>query len=120
MEGRMLDYNCNYGAKAYWFHINTTEMQIVGYDKNENAITIANNCYSKDDRIKFTTNEAILEENFDVIAINPTEDAIPEALTQCMESARIILLHKEMVGKIQVPAKFQKKDEDERFILYKA
>lgn len=120
MEGRMLDYNCNYGAKAYWFHINTTEMQIVGYDKNENAITIANNCYSKDDRIKFTTNEAILDENFDVIAINPTEDAIPNALTQCMESARIILLHKEMVGKIQVPAKFQKKDEDERFILYKA
>ena len=120
MEGRMLDYNCNYGAKAYWFHINTTEMQIVGYDKNENAITIANNCYSKDDRIKFTTNEAILDENFDVIAINPTEDAIPEALTQCMESARIILLHKEMVGKVQVPAKFQKKDEDERFILYKA
>lgn len=120
MEGRMLDYNCNYGAKAYWFHINTTEMQIVGYDKNENAITIANNCYSKDDRIKFTTNEAILEENFDVIAINPTEDAIPNALTHCMESARIILLHKEMVGKVQVPAKFQKKDEDERFILYKA
>ena len=120
MEGRMLDYNCNYGAKAYWFHINTTEMQIVGYDKNENAITIANNCYSKDDRIKFTTNEAILEENFDVIAINPTEDAIPNALTHCMESARIILLHKEMVGKVQVPAKFQKKYEDERFILYKA
>ena len=120
MEGRMLDYNCNYGAKAYWFHINTTDMQIVGYDKNENAITIANNCYSKDDRIKFTTNEAILEEKFDVIAINPTDDAIPEAFKDCMESARIILLHKEMVGKIQVPTKFQKKDEDERFILYKA
>ncbi len=120
MEGRMLDYNCNYGAKAYWFHINTTDMQIVGYDKNENAITIANNCYSKDDRIKFTTNEAILEEKFDVIAINPTDDAIPETFSDCMESARIILLHKEMVGKIQVPAKFQKKDEDERFILYKA
>ncbi|MBR0502028.1 MAG: MMPL family transporter [Paludibacteraceae bacterium] len=120
MEGRMLDYNCNYGAKAYWFHINTTDMQIVGYDKNENAITIANNCYSKDDRIKFTTNEAILEEKFDAIAINPTDDAIPEAFKDCMESARIILLHKEMVGKIQVPTKFQKKDEDERFILYKA
>lgn len=120
MEGSMLDYNCKYGVKAYWFHLNTTDMKIVGYDKNEDAITIANNCYCKDDRIKFTSNEAILENNFDVIAINPSEDTIPTVLTQCMESARYILLHKEMVGKIQLPTKFQKKDEDERFILYKA
>lgn len=120
ISGKMLDFNCGYGNKAYWFLINSNDMEIIGYNKDEYAITIANNCYCKDERIKFTNNEAILENSFDVISISYSEDSIPETLNKCMESAKVIILQKNMLDKVSLPSKFQKKDEDERFILYKA
>lgn len=117
-SGKMLDYNCKYGLKAYWFHLNSKELEIVGYDKDEYAITIANNCYQKDDRIKFTSNEAILDNSFDIITINPSDTTTLGKLNACLTSAKAIVLHKEMVGKVTIPNDFQKRDEDNCFILY--
>ncbi len=119
LSGKMLDFNCNYGCMAYWFQINNKDLQIVGYDRDEYAITIACNCYAKDARTTFTTDSAVLNESFDIIAINPSDSDI-DKINQCIENAKVVIVHKDMINKVSIPSKFQKKDEDSLFILYKA
>ena len=115
----ILDYSCQYGVLAYWFHINNKEAHIVGFDRDEYAITIATNCYSRDGHIKFTTNDDVLDGKYDLIVVHNSEQ-INSSLTECLNDAKIIILHKEMDGKINIPVHFRKSAEDNLFILYKA
>lgn len=121
LTGKLLDYNCRNGQKAYWFHLNNPEMQIVGFDTEEAPLTIANNCYTKDDHVKFSNNAAVLNDTYDFVIIGKNEnEPNKEQLEQCIQKAKFVLLHKEMLGKVSIPTQFTCKDEDPSYILYKA
>lgn len=91
-SGKMLDFYCSYGCLSYWFHINTKEMTVIGYDKKEYPIEIATNCYSKDQRIKFTNNEEILDYDYDLVAIKNCEKSQSEKLNKCLNSAKYVII----------------------------
>jgi len=53
-SGKILHAGCSYGSVAYLLHFVSKEREISGIDTNEDKIEIANNCFSKDDKINFT------------------------------------------------------------------
>jgi 1-acyl-sn-glycerol-3-phosphate acyltransferase len=52
-KGRILDIGCGYGDRAYLLHFASKEREFTGIDDNENKIGIANNCFSKDEKMTF-------------------------------------------------------------------
>lgn len=122
LAGKMLDFYCGYGCKAYWFHINSQDLSVVGYDTDEYAIDIASNCYSKDQRIKFTHSDEILDGTFDVIAIGHCEESQAERLNHCVGQAKTIIIKNEIVEETQrkcpALAQFKKTGEDVRYTLF--
>lgn len=122
-NGKMLDFYCNYGCLSYWFHINTQEMTVVGYDNKEYPIDIATNCYSKDQRIKFTLNDDILDSEYDVIAIKGCEVAQTEKLNKCLSTAKYLIISNEMLETIKnccsAIEQFKTVSSDNLFTVYK-
>jgi hypothetical protein len=55
-------------------------------------LEIATNCYSKDQRIKFTHNEEILDYEYDLIAIKNCEEDQSEKLNKCLNSAKYVII----------------------------
>jgi len=85
-QNTMLEYGCQYGFCSYWVHMVNENLQVVGLDKNKEMIAIANNCYQKTNSLLFTTDDSVLDDNYDVIVFNRkerflTDDEIVKLLT---------------------------------------
>jgi len=53
VKGRMLDIGSGYGVMAYLLHFASKEREFIGIDNDEDKVEMANNCFSKDDKINF-------------------------------------------------------------------
>lgn len=122
-NGKLLDFYCSYGCRSYWFHINTTDMEIVGFDTDEYALAIASNCYSKSSQIKFTDNADILNENFNIVIVSDCDSSQFERLNRCLSSAKYIVVAKKIAEKVAEKCTsmkdVKKENEDNLYILYK-
>jgi 1-acyl-sn-glycerol-3-phosphate acyltransferase len=52
-EARILDLGCGYGFLCYTLSFLSSERHVTGVDYDEEKITVANTCYSKNERIRF-------------------------------------------------------------------
>lgn len=52
-SGKILDLGCGYGYLSYYLQNRANEREIIGVDYDADKIEIANNCYSKNDKINF-------------------------------------------------------------------
>ncbi|MCX6279902.1 MAG: MMPL family transporter [Bacteroidetes bacterium] len=52
-EGAILDLGCGYGFISYMLMFTSDKRQITGVDYDERKITVAENCFSKNERINF-------------------------------------------------------------------
>lgn len=100
LNGRksLLDYGCEYGFCCYWASLANTQMEIRGIDEKAYRITLADNCYQKTDLMRFTTNPADLNQQYDVIIINRDENLLEkETLKSLVEHAKTILIRKDIL-----------------------
>jgi 1-acyl-sn-glycerol-3-phosphate acyltransferase len=52
-KGKILDIGSGYGDRAYLLHFASKEREFTGVDSDEDKVEMANNCFSKDDKINF-------------------------------------------------------------------
>ncbi len=64
LTGRFLDAGCGYGFMSYMLHFAAPGREITSIDYDEEKITMANHCFSKDDGIHFMHAD-ILQFNFE-------------------------------------------------------
>ncbi len=68
-KGKMLDIGSDYGFMTYLLHFASKEREFTGIDNDEEKVEMANNCFSKDNKINFIFAD-ILEfplDNYDAI-----------------------------------------------------
>jgi len=89
---RVLDYGCEYGFIAYWFLIKAENNHITGYDADINAITIAENCYLKNERIRFVSDKNIfLNETYDVLILDRITPSDKEDIQRLISRVHTII-----------------------------
>ncbi|QEC69760.1 methyltransferase domain-containing protein [Panacibacter ginsenosidivorans] len=68
-SGKMLDIGCGYGFMSYMLHFAAPQRIITGIDYDDEKITLANHCFSKDENINFLHADATNFEtgDYDVI-----------------------------------------------------
>ena len=79
-SGKVLDLGCGYGYLSYYLQNRANEREVVGVDYDADKIEIANNCYSKNDKINFeATDIRKLEiENASAVFLNDVVHYLPE------------------------------------------
>src|SRR6185437_7018368 len=70
-KGRILDIGCGYGDRAYLLHFASKQREFTGIDNDEDKIGIANNCFSKDEKMSFIFSDIAEFEfqNYDAIVM---------------------------------------------------
>lgn len=58
-QARIVDIGCGYGFLSYMLSFVSKERKILGIDYDEEKIAVANNCFSKNENIKFVACDAI-------------------------------------------------------------
>jgi len=53
VKGKILNIGCGNGVMVYLLHFASKERVFIGVDANEDDVEMANNCFSKDDKINF-------------------------------------------------------------------
>ncbi|MDL2262719.1 MMPL family transporter, partial [Bacteroidales bacterium OttesenSCG-928-I21] len=118
----MLDYGCGYGFSSYWASLNDKQIEIAGYDTDENAIRIADNCYQKTERMQFTTDSSVLQSAYDIIIVNKDEKAIDdETIKNLFLNAKTVIVRKDIAVKYENVLKnahFNVKEEDTAYVAY--
>jgi 1-acyl-sn-glycerol-3-phosphate acyltransferase len=68
-KGNILDIGCGNGVMTYLLHFASKERDFTGVDHDEDNVEMANNCFSKDDKINFIFADisAFTFENYDAI-----------------------------------------------------
>src|SRR5207244_3551210 len=68
-SGNMLDLGCGYGFMSYTLHFASPQRYITGIDYDEEKVTVANHCFSKDKNLNFIHADATSFEagNYDAI-----------------------------------------------------
>lgn len=117
LEGNVLEYGCGYGFKSYWFGINNPEIEVLGYDPDEEKILLAENCYLKSDKIDFTTDTEKLNRAFDVVIVN--EGFSINDIENALLKTRYLITYKGCESDV-LEEDYIKEDEDELFVLYRA
>jgi 1-acyl-sn-glycerol-3-phosphate acyltransferase len=90
-RGKILNIGSGNGVMAYLLHFASKERDVTGIDNDEDGVEMANNCFSKDDKINFIFAE-ILEfafENYDAIIMadflhNLDQDAQKLLIEKCI------------------------------------
>lgn len=120
----LLDYGCEYGFCCYWASITNEQMEIRGIDEKEYRVTLANNCYQKTDLMRFTTNPADLNQQYDLIIINRDEGLLDkDSLKSLVDHAKAVLIRKDILKKykdIIDTKKFNVQQEDNVFVGFTA
>jgi 1-acyl-sn-glycerol-3-phosphate acyltransferase len=52
-QGNILDAGCGYGFLSYMLYFTSTQRQLTGIDYDEEKITVANHCFSRNEHINF-------------------------------------------------------------------
>ncbi len=52
-KGKIVDIGCGYGFMSYMLRFLSKDREITGIDYDEDKITVANHCYSRDEQIRF-------------------------------------------------------------------
>jgi 2-polyprenyl-3-methyl-5-hydroxy-6-metoxy-1,4-benzoquinol methylase len=52
-QGNILDAGCGYGFLSYMLYFTSPQRQLTGIDYDEKKITVANNCFSRNEHINF-------------------------------------------------------------------
>ena len=71
-KNSMLDYGCGYGFVAYGVGIAFDGMEITGLDSDPDALALADNCFAKTERIRFT--DTLPTAVFDLVIVNKRAD----------------------------------------------
>jgi uncharacterized protein len=58
-DATIVDVGCGYGMMAYMLNFTSDQRNILGIDYDNDKIELANNCLSKNDRIRFVTADAV-------------------------------------------------------------
>jgi predicted RND superfamily exporter protein/predicted RNA methylase len=75
-KNSMLDYGCGFGFTSYMASFVHPQMQISGFDTDDDALAIAGNCYRKTPQMQFTADTAVLNGRYEAVVINkPIADA---------------------------------------------
>jgi SAM-dependent methyltransferase len=61
-EAEIVDIGCGYGMVSYMLSFTSENRKILGIDYDNDKIELANNCISKNDRIRFVTADAVTYE----------------------------------------------------------
>jgi predicted exporter len=65
----MLEYGCGYGFCSCWVALTNKRINVTGFDANPEAIALADHCYLKTDKLRFTSDPSVLEAAYDVVVI---------------------------------------------------
>ena len=101
-EARITDIGCGYGFLPYILSWTGRKRQVTGIDYDEEKIEVANNCFSKDERINFVAMDALSAEipSSDVFIMNDMlhympyekqERLIEKCMSQLSEEGFIII-----------------------------
>jgi 1-acyl-sn-glycerol-3-phosphate acyltransferase len=92
-DATIVDIGCGYGIMAYMLNFTSEQRNILGIDYDNDKIELANNCISKNDRIRFVAADAVTYDytHADVFLLSDVLHYLPEIkqeqlLTRCMES----------------------------------
>lgn len=116
----ILEINCGYGYKSYWFHINYPDADITGYDETENKIDIAKNCYLKNEKIKFTTNIDILKNKYDLVIVNEGTNTSLEGFKEAVSQCKYLIIDNSINLSSDLLNEFIEKEKDDKYTTYLA
>ncbi|MBX3257217.1 MAG: 1-acyl-sn-glycerol-3-phosphate acyltransferase [Chitinophagaceae bacterium] len=92
-KGKMLDMGCGYGFMSYMLHFASPGRDITGIDYDEEKVTVANHCFSKDEGIRFKHADVLnyTFEKYDAVVAADMLHYLPESkqepvIKQCMEA----------------------------------
>jgi predicted exporter len=118
----LLDYGCSYGYTSYYASIIAPDASIVGFDACTEDLTIADNCYQKTDRMHFTSDVSVLNEEYETLIIHKDFPISDESvLSGLFAHAKVVVLRKNTTTAYDPLLKafhFKKKDEDAIFTVY--
>ena len=91
-DATIVDIGCGYGMMAYMLNFTSDSRNILGIDYDNDKIELANNCLSKNDRIRFIAADAVTYDYApsdvfllsDVLHYMPEEKQV-QLLTRCIE-----------------------------------
>jgi predicted RND superfamily exporter protein len=114
---RLLDYGCGDGFCAYYASFVNRELDVTGFDAH--SVAIAENCYRKTDRMRFTTDSASIGVGYDVLVLQSLPDTA--VFVDLLKHAKTVLLNKNYLpeGKPHLDnAGFEETGQDKLFIAY--
>ncbi|MDL2315409.1 MMPL family transporter, partial [Bacteroidales bacterium OttesenSCG-928-C19] len=117
----LLDYGCGYGFSSYNAMLNNNQLQVTGFDSDEEAIVIANNCYQKNERIHFSTNPEVFDNSFDTIILNKEIEENLIDIKTLFSRTKIVIVRKNLFHKYDDLLKelhFNEEDTDAVFVAY--
>ncbi|GHT22479.1 hypothetical protein FACS189430_04320 [Bacteroidia bacterium] len=113
----LLDYGCGAGFCSYYAALVNPTIDVTGFDTQ--SVAMADNCYRKTDRMRFTTDSASLSGDYDVLVLQSLPDAA--VLADLLKHAKAALLSKKYLsdGKPHLErAGLEETGQDELFIAY--
>jgi predicted RND superfamily exporter protein len=116
----ILEVKCGYGYKSFWFHINYPDAEIIGWDDDVNKIEIAQNCYLKNDKIKFTQNSEIVKNKYDLIILNEGSDLSIEELKESIGQCKYLIVDNNITLNNELQKEFIEKERDDKYTTYLA
>jgi 1-acyl-sn-glycerol-3-phosphate acyltransferase len=91
--GNITELGCGYGFHVYMLHFSGWKRRIVGIDASEEEIDVANNCYSKNEQVKFICADPLNypTEKSDAFIINEKrlslkQDEVKSLLKKCLSN----------------------------------
>jgi 1-acyl-sn-glycerol-3-phosphate acyltransferase len=94
-DASVLDLGCGYGFLCYMLSFMSGERTITGVDYDDEKISVANNCYSKNERMNFVAHDIVSypAQQYDVIILADvlhylTKQAQDEVLVKCFASLK--------------------------------
>jgi predicted RND superfamily exporter protein len=121
-KSSLLDYGCAYGFCSYRAYLENPNLEILGFDTDWEAVTLADNCYQKSDAIRFSTDFDVLNNRYDVVIINKTTIITGESLMKTLfAGAKTVLLRKDRTDKysrLLIDTGFRQAGSDNLFTVY--
>lgn len=118
----VLDFGCGSGFVSYWTGIANKEIDVTGFDRDLDAVTLCENCYKKTKLMRFTSKKSVLQEQYDVVVFNKYEESIDaETIKPLIRSAEIVVIRKKIIEKYELfltDLDFNVREEDKVFFAY--
>jgi predicted exporter len=118
---KWLDYGCGYGFCSCWISLADENAQITGFDTRTSMIALAANGYHKTGRVRFTSDAAALDGDYDaaILQLMPDEPV----LTALMSRVKVVAVRKNLLDECLPYLKkagFAMYETDDAFSVFKA